>query len=110
MSKAVFVLELPDPKIRKKHAPPGKVHNDASKYSRKCKHKARREEAPGNSGSFFYWQNRGAGLDFSERAFYFENALSPGSISVRRANETQAKLFSPAAPNTAFQSICSRYF
>ena len=55
MSKVLFVLELPEPKIRKNHAPPSKKHKDVSKYSRKQKHKAKREEAPGDTpGAFFY--------------------------------------------------------
>jgi hypothetical protein len=53
MGKVLFVLLLPEPKLRKKHAPPGKRHADAAKYSRKQKHKARRDEAPDNSGAFF---------------------------------------------------------
>ncbi len=51
MSKILFTLELPEPKLRKKHAPPGKRHKNAMHYSRKLKHKARREEAPETSGA-----------------------------------------------------------
>lgn len=53
MGKVLFVLELPEPKLRKEHAPPSKRHKDATKYSRKQKHKARRDEAPDNSGASF---------------------------------------------------------
>lgn len=35
MGKVLFVLELPEPKLRKEHAPPSKRHKDATKYSRK---------------------------------------------------------------------------
>ena len=59
MGKVLFVLELLEPKLRKEHAPPSKRHKDATKYSRKQKHKARRDEAPDDSGaSFFYLDNR----------------------------------------------------
>lgn len=51
MGKVLFVLKLQEPEVRKKHAPPGKKHKDVTKYSRKQKHKAWREEAPGNSGA-----------------------------------------------------------
>ena len=52
MGKVLFVLKLQKPAIHKKHAPPGKKHKDVTKYSRKQKHKAWREEAPGNPGVF----------------------------------------------------------
>ena len=55
MSKVLFVLDIQEPKVRKKQAPPNKRHKDVTKYSRKQKHKAKREEAPGNSGAFFIW-------------------------------------------------------
>ena len=54
MGKVIFVLELPEPKVRKNHAPPGKRHKDATKYSRKQKHKARRAEALDSSGASFF--------------------------------------------------------
>lgn len=54
MGKVLFVLELPEPKLRKEHAPPGKRHKDATKYSRKQKHKARLGEAPDDSGASFF--------------------------------------------------------
>ena len=54
MGKVLFVLELPEPKLRKEHAPPSKRHKDATKYSRKQKHKARRDEAPDSSGASFF--------------------------------------------------------
>lgn len=54
MGKVLFVLELPEPKLRKEHAPPSKRHKDATKYSRKQKHKARRDEAPDNPGLLFF--------------------------------------------------------
>lgn len=57
MGKVLFVLELPEPKLRKNHAPPSKRHKDASKYSRKQKHKAKREEAPDDSGASCFWGN-----------------------------------------------------
>jgi len=53
MGKILFVLEIPEPKRRKEHAPPGRRHKDATKYSRKQKHKARRGEAPDDSGASF---------------------------------------------------------
>ena len=64
MGKVLFVLELPEPKMRKDHAPPSKRHRDATKYSRKQKHKARRDEAPGDSGASFLLgrQSRTGGL------------------------------------------------
>ena len=58
MGKVLFVLELPEPKLRKEHAPPSKRHKDATKYSRKQKHKARRDEAPDNSGASFLLGNK----------------------------------------------------
>ncbi len=54
MGKVLFVLELPELKLRKEHAPPSKRHKDATKYSRKQKHKARRDEAPDNSGASLF--------------------------------------------------------
>ena len=51
MGKVLFLLKLQQPKVRKKQAPPEKRHKDVTKYSRKQKHKAQREEAPGNSGA-----------------------------------------------------------
>ena len=51
MGKVLFVLKFQEPKVRKKQAPPEKRHKDVTKYSRKQKHKAQREEAPGNSGA-----------------------------------------------------------
>ena len=54
MSKVLFVLNIQEPKVRKKQAPPNKRHKDVTRYSRKQKHKAQREEAPGNSGAFFF--------------------------------------------------------
>ncbi len=53
MSKVLFVLEIPEPKVRKQHAPTVKLHKTAKNYSRKQKHKGRREEAPESSGAFF---------------------------------------------------------
>lgn len=53
MGKILFVLKLPEPKLRKVHAPPSKRHKDVKKYSRRQKHKAMRGEAPGNSGASF---------------------------------------------------------
>ena len=53
MSKVLFVVELPAPKGRKRHAPPEKVYKDATKYSRKQKHKDVKEKLPDQqSGSF----------------------------------------------------------
>jgi len=64
MGKVLFVLELLEPKLRKEHAPPSKRHKDATKYSRKQKHKARRDEALDNSGASFLpgQQTRAGGL------------------------------------------------
>ena len=53
MSKVLFVLEIPEPKVRKQQAPTVKAHKSAKSYSRKQKHKGRREEAPESSGAFF---------------------------------------------------------
>lgn len=53
MSKSSFTLVIPDPEVRKKYAPPSKKHKDHTKYSRKQKHKAKRDEAPDSSGAFF---------------------------------------------------------
>ena len=55
MGKILFTMELPEPKLRKEQAPPAKAHKNAKRYSRKCKHKAKREEAPGDApgASFF---------------------------------------------------------
>ena len=63
MGKILFSMEMPEPKLRKKQAPPAKAHKDAKKYSRKCKHKAKREEAPGNTpGASFMCGVQGAGM------------------------------------------------
>ncbi len=56
MSKVLFVLEIPEPKVRKQHAPTVKQHKTAKSYSRKQKHKGRHEEAPESSGAFLYIQ------------------------------------------------------
>ena len=53
MGKVLFVLELSEPRLRKAHAPPSKRHKDAAKYSRKQKHKTRRDGAPDDSGASF---------------------------------------------------------
>ncbi len=53
MSKVLFVLEIPEPKVRKQHAPTVKAHKTAKSYSRKHKHKGRHEEAPESSGAIF---------------------------------------------------------
>ena len=60
MSKTIFTLVLPDPKVRKKQAPPAKVHKSKQAYSRKRKHKnepdadgwSGRKKAPEQSGAF----------------------------------------------------------
>ncbi len=58
MGKTLFVIELEEPKQRKKHAPPAKKHRNVKLYSRKQKHKGLRETAPGQTGGFFYRQQR----------------------------------------------------
>ncbi len=51
MSKTVFTLELPPPRVRKKRAPTAKAHADKHAYTRKRKHKADyATEAPANAG------------------------------------------------------------
>lgn len=39
MSRTVFTLVLPEPKVRKTQAPPAKAHKNKHLYSRKRKHK-----------------------------------------------------------------------
>lgn len=48
MSKTIMIIELPEPKVRKQHAPPAKAHRKKTTYSRKRKHKNRPDE-----GAFF---------------------------------------------------------
>ena len=60
MSKTLFTLVLPEPKVRKKQAPPAKAHKSKQAYSRKRKHKnepdahgwSGRKKAPEQSGAF----------------------------------------------------------
>lgn len=60
MSKTLFTLVLPEPKVRKKQAPPAKAHKNKQAYSRKRKHKnepaadgwSGRKKAPEQSGAF----------------------------------------------------------
>ena len=60
MSKTAFTIVLPDPKVRKKQAPPAKAHKNRNAYTRKRKHKdtpdadgwSRRKKAPDDSGAF----------------------------------------------------------
>lgn len=54
MGKVLFVLELPEPKLRKEHAPPSKRHKDATKYSRKQKHKRGGTRLPTIRGLLFF--------------------------------------------------------
>lgn len=53
MGKTLFVLELEEPRLRKKFAPAAKKHKSKKTYSRKDKHKGLRETAPGYAGGFF---------------------------------------------------------
>lgn len=61
MSKTLFTLVLPEPKVRKKQAPTAKAHKDQHAYSRKRKHKQAHDAdawrgdggAPEHSGAFF---------------------------------------------------------
>ena len=46
MGKTLFILELPEPKVRKAQAPPVKKHKNKKLYSRKMKHK----ESPAAQG------------------------------------------------------------
>ena len=39
MFKTVFTIILPEPKVRKKQAPPAKAHKNKNAYTRKRKHR-----------------------------------------------------------------------
>ncbi len=73
MSKTVFTIVLPEPKVRKKQAPPAKAHKDQHAYTRKRKHKngpdadgsGHREKALEPSGAFLI------------QTFYNQTAVPP---------------------------------
>lgn len=63
MGKTLFVLELPEPEVRKAQAPPVKKHKSKKLYSRKLKHKGRAGEAnPRQAGGFSFAQTALRGL------------------------------------------------
>lgn len=60
MAKTLFTLVLPEPEIRKRQAPPARVHKNRQAYSRKRKHKKAADAdawspgAPDCSGAFLF--------------------------------------------------------
>ena len=80
MSKPVFTIVLPDPKVRKKQAPPAKAHTNRHAYTRKRKHK----DAPDADG----WSRRGKALE-SSGAFLIR------TLAARMSRRTEEIPFCP---------------